>query len=62
LVCTTPTTVPTIIVAAAIQVTTIVHSAAIGASAVRNTRTIPAIAAALIPVDMNPVTIAGAPW
>ena len=61
LVCTTPTTVPRIIVAAAITDSTGIHCACSGSSGDRNTRTNAANAAALTPVDMNAVTIVGAP-
>src|SRR5918994_5192827 len=61
LVCATPTTVPTIIVAAAIHHSTGAHSAIIGSRPLRNTRTNAATAAALTPVDMKPVTTVGAP-
>src|SRR5688572_8438181 len=61
LVCATPTTVPTIMVAAAIHHSTGAQSAIIGSRPLRNTRTNAAIAAALTPVDMKPVTTVGAP-
>ena len=61
LVCATPSTVPTIIVAAATTQSTGAQSVIIGSSAERNTRANAAIAAALTPVDMKPVTTAGAP-
>ena len=61
LVCATPTTVPTIIVAAAITHSTGAQSRLIGSSADRNTRAKAAIAAAFTPVDMKPVTTGGAP-
>src|SRR5205809_8139349 len=61
LVCATPTTVPTIIVAAAIGQSTEPQLARSGSKAERNTRTNAANAAALTPVDMNPVTADGAP-
>ncbi len=61
LVCATPTTVPRIIVAAAIQATSGAQSALNGSNADRKTRANAANAAALTPVDMKPVTIAGAP-
>src|SRR5438046_6230332 len=60
-VCTTPTTVPTIIVAAAIPERTGIHWAWSGSKGEWNTRTNAANAAALSPVDMNAVTIVGAP-
>src|SRR5262245_41656948 len=59
--CETPTTVPTIIVAAAITQTMPPQVPRSGSNAARNTRTNPANAAALTPVDMNPVTAGGAP-
>ena len=59
--CATPTTVPTIIVAAAITQTTALQSARSGSNADRNTRTNAANAAAFTPVDMKPVTAGGAP-
>src|SRR5574338_590677 len=58
---TTPTTVPRIIVAAAITDSIGTHWSCIGSSGERNTRTNAANAAALTPVDMNAVTIVGAP-
>ena len=61
LVCATPTTVPTIIVAAAITQTTAAQSARSGSNADRNTRANAANAAAFTPVDMKPVTAGGAP-
>ena len=61
LVCATPTTVPRIIVAAAITHSTGAQSVIIGSSDDRNTRTNAATAAAFTPVDMKPVTTAGAP-
>src|SRR4051812_36826112 len=60
-VCATPTTVPTIIVAAAIGQRTAPQLARSGSNAERNTRTNAANAAALTPVDMKPVTDEGAP-
>src|SRR4030095_8763059 len=60
-VCATPTTVPRIIVAAAITHTIGAQSALNGSNEERNTRANAANAAALTPVDMKPVTIAGAP-
>src|SRR5436305_6002606 len=60
-VCATPTTVPTIIVAAAIAQTSTHHSLRSGSNADRNTRAKAANAAALTPVDMKPVTAGGAP-
>src|SRR5919109_3622718 len=60
-VCTTPTTVPRIIVAAATTVSTGIHSSFSGSSGDRKTRTKAANAAAFTPVDMNAVTIVGAP-
>src|SRR5262245_1438244 len=59
--CATPTTVPTIIVAAAIGQSTDPQLARSGSNADRNTRTNAANAAALTPVDMKPVTAEGAP-
>src|SRR5204863_9193495 len=59
--CDTPTTVPTIIVAAATTQTMFPHPARSGSNAERNTRTNAANAAAFTPVDMNPVTAGGAP-
>src|SRR5439155_12163252 len=59
--CATPTTVPTIIVAAAISERTVLQSSRSGTSAAMNTRANAANAAALTPVDMNPVTAGGAP-
>ena len=61
LVCATPTTVPRIIVAAARSQTTGAHSVLKGSKDDRNTRANAANAAALTPVDMKPVTMAGAP-
>src|SRR5580765_5745897 len=61
LVCTTPTTVPRIIVAAAITERTGIHSPLSGSRADRNTRTNAANAAALTEVDMKAVTMVGAP-
>src|SRR5262245_13847979 len=59
--CDTPTTVPTIIVAAAITQITLPQVPRSGSNADRNTRTKAANAAAFTPVDMNPVTAGGAP-
>src|SRR4051812_32341158 len=59
--CATPTTVPTIIVAAAITQITSLHVPRSGSNADRKTRTNAANAAALTPVDMKPVTAGGAP-
>src|ERR1043166_7219261 len=61
LVWATPTTVPTIIVAAAIGHSTDPQLARSGSKAERNPRTTAANAAALTPVDMKPVTEDGAP-
>ena len=61
LVCTTPTTVPRIMVTAAITDSTGIHCAWSGSSGDRKTRTNAAKAAAFTPVDMNAVTIVGAP-
>ena len=61
LVCATPTTVPMIIVAAAMPQTSRLHSSRSGSNADRNTRTKAAKAAALTPVDMKAVTAVGAP-
>src|SRR4051812_22153483 len=61
LVCTTPTTVPTIIVTAAMTDSTGIQYACSGSSDDRNTRAKAANAAALTLVDMNAVTIVGAP-
>src|SRR5204862_7554266 len=61
LVCATPTTVPTIIVRAAMGHRTLLQLARIGSNADRNTRTNAANAAAFTPVDMKPVTDEGAP-
>src|SRR5689334_7056022 len=61
LVWATPTTVPTIIVAAAIGHSTDPQLARSGSNAERNTRTNAANAAAFTPVDMKPVTEDGAP-
>src|SRR5690606_41857145 len=60
--CTTPATVPTIIVRNATVVSAGIQCACIGSNAQRNTRTNAANAAALTPVDMKPVTRIGAPW
>src|SRR4051795_8774887 len=60
-VCATPTTVPTIIVAAATTQTTAPHSERIGSNTDRKTRRNAANAAAFTPVDMKPVTAGGAP-
>ena len=60
-VCATPTTVPRIIVAAAMTQTIGAQSALNGSNAIRNTRTNAANAAAFTAVDMKPVTMAGAP-
>src|SRR5881392_1833715 len=59
--CATPTTVPTIIVAAAITQITSLQVPRNGSNADRNTRTNAANAAALTPVDMKPVTAGGVP-
>ena len=61
LVCTTPTTVPRIIVAPAMTPSAGIHWSCSGSSGERKTRTKAAKAAALTPVDMNAVTIVGAP-
>ena len=61
LVWDTPTTVPTIIVAAAMPQSTAAHCPRSGSNAERNTRANAAKAAAFTPVDMNPTTEAGAP-
>jgi hypothetical protein len=61
LLCSTPTTVPTIIVSAAIPESTGIHWLCNGSSVERNTLTNAANAAAFTPVDMNAVTIVGAP-
>src|SRR5579859_1390784 len=61
LFCSTPTTVPTIIVAAEITPSSGTHSLCSGWNVDRNTRTNAANAAALTPVDMKAVTIVGAP-
>src|SRR5262245_52488371 len=67
LLCATPTTVPRIIVAAAIAATTgaqpgpAAERSRNGSKLERNTRAKAANAAAFTPVDMKPVTIAGAP-
>src|SRR5262245_21613576 len=61
LVCATPTTVPRIIVATATVAITGAHSPLNGSNADRNTRANAANAAAFTPVDMKPVTMAGAP-
>src|SRR5918999_6172049 len=58
---TTPTTVPTIIVTAAMAASTGTQCAWSGSNACRNTRTNAANAAAFTPVDMKAVTIVGAP-
>src|SRR3954462_10846122 len=60
-VCATPTTVPRIIVAAAMTQTIGDQSALNGSNDDRNTRANAANAAAFTPVDMKPVTMAGAP-
>src|SRR6185369_9577045 len=60
-VCTTPTTVPKIIVTAAIAESTGIQCACSGSSGDRKTRAKAANAAAFTPVDMNAVTIVGAP-
>src|ERR687895_450525 len=60
-VCTTPTTVPTIMVNAAITASTGIHWAWRGSKGDRKTRANQANAAALTPVDMNAVTMVGAP-
>src|ERR1051326_3599805 len=59
--CETPTTVPMIIVAAATTQRMLPQPVRSGSNAERNTRTNAANAAALTPVDMNPVTEDGAP-
>src|SRR5262245_24920090 len=59
--CATPTTVPTLIVAAARTQTPSLQVPRSGWNAERNTRTNAAKAAALTPVDMKPVTAGGAP-
>src|SRR5436190_23772961 len=61
LVCATPTTVPTIIVRAAMGHRTLPQLARIGSNADRNTRTNAANAAAFTPDDLNPVSDEGAP-
>src|SRR6188474_2332866 len=61
LLCATPTTVPRIIVAAATQATSGPQSVLNGSKVDRNTRVNAANAATFTPVDMKPVTIAGAP-
>ena len=61
LVCTTPTTVPITIVAAAMTQSTWLQSSCIDSKEVRNTRVNAANAAAFTPVDMKPVTGGGAP-
>src|SRR5262249_5562587 len=61
LVCTTPTTVPRIIVAAATTESTGIQWLSSDSSGERKTRTNAAKAAALTPVDRNPVTVVGAP-
>src|SRR2546430_12500676 len=58
--CATPTTVPTIIVAAASTQSGSLHVPRSGSNAERNTRTNAANAAAFTPVDMKPVTAGGA--
>src|SRR6185295_12800490 len=58
---TTPSTVPTIIVAAAISQIASVQLPRNGSNPDRNTRTNAANAAAFTPVDMNAVTAGGAP-
>src|SRR6266511_5865430 len=58
--CATPTTAPTIIVAAATTHRIALQSRRNGSSAERNTRTNAANAAALTPVDMKAVTAGGA--
>src|SRR5690242_2144322 len=59
--CAIPTTVPTIIVAAATTQSTGAHWPRSGSKAERNTRANAAKAAAFTPVDMKPVTAGGAP-
>src|SRR5262245_45566661 len=59
--CATPTTVPTIIVAAATAQPTPLHRQRSGSNAERNVRANAANAAAFTPVDMKPVTEGGAP-
>src|SRR5206468_12138111 len=59
--CATPTTVPTIIVAAAIAHAMSAQLPRSGSNAERNTRAKAANAAALTPVDMKAVTAGGAP-
>src|SRR3954464_15413036 len=59
--CATPTTVPTIIVAAATTQSASAQVPRSGANAEKNTRTNAANAAALTPVDMKAVTAGGAP-
>src|SRR5262245_12553993 len=59
--CDTPTTVPTIIVAAATVHSTTPQCPLSGSKAYRNTRANAANAAAFTPVDMKPVTAGGAP-
>src|SRR5690348_1487372 len=61
LLCATPTTVPRIIVNAARTATIGAQSPLNGSNDDRKTRANAANAAALTPVDMKPVTIAGAP-
>src|SRR4029079_3402483 len=61
LLCATHTTVPRIIAAAASHEPNGAPSAVNGSKDERNTRANAANAAALTPVDMKPVTIAGAP-
>src|SRR5216117_2427538 len=58
--CETPTTVPTIIVAAATIQRIVLQLSRSGSNAARNTRANAANAAALTPVDMKPVTAGGA--
>jgi hypothetical protein len=62
LVWATPTTVPTIIVAMALAPSSGIQCSLSVPKAVRKTRTKAANAAALTAVDMNPVTMVGAPW
>src|SRR3954468_13776349 len=61
LLCATPTTVPRIIVRAASAATMGAQSPLNGSKDERKTRANAAKAAALTPVDMKPVTMAGAP-
>src|SRR5215211_5280423 len=61
LFCSTPSTAPRIIVAAAIAPSTGIQWPCSGSSVERNTRTNAPNAAALTPVDMNAVTMVGAP-